>query len=51
MQTINDPNGGPPSAYRYDGITIRLYDAGRYMGNAKVSQRVAYRASFKIKVQ
>jgi hypothetical protein len=50
-QTISDPNGGSPSAYQFLGVTVREEDAGRYTGNAKVEQRLAWRASYRIKAQ
>jgi hypothetical protein len=51
LQTIADPNGNPSAIYRFDGVTLREEDAGRYTGNTKVTQRVAWRASFRVKVQ
>lgn len=49
-QTDNNADGSI-AVYRFQGVTMTLSEGGNRTGDAKVNQRVAWRASRRIKVQ
>jgi len=49
-QTIQEP-GGIISQYRFDGVAISLPDAGDWKGDAFVKQKIAWKASKRLKMQ
>jgi hypothetical protein len=48
-ETITEANGAT-SQYRYTGVILALDDAGKFTGDAKVSQTISAFASRKLKV-
>ncbi|HKT53322.1 MAG TPA: hypothetical protein VJP88_02645 [Caulobacteraceae bacterium] len=53
LQTIRDAAVGavgPVHQYRYTGVVLKLENAGAYTADAKVSQKVSFVASQRIKV-
>ena len=48
-ETITEPTGNI-SQYRYEGVVFKYSDAGKRDGNAKVSQKIDFKASRRRKI-
>lgn len=48
-ETINEADGSI-SQYRYDGVVLKLEEAGSWKGDERTTQRVSFKASRRIKV-
>jgi hypothetical protein len=48
-ETISEPGGGI-SQWRYEGVMMKLDDAGSFQGDAEVKQKISFCASRKRKV-
>ena len=49
-ETINEANGAI-TQYRYNGVALKYAEAGSWKGDAKVTQRISFRCTARVKVQ
>lgn len=50
VETITEPGGGL-SQWRYSGVAFKFDDHGSWKGDAKVTQKLSWKASFRTQLQ